>query len=108
MTKPVDIIGGRFYYILKGYKTKTGIKHNNMYDSASLLTYNILYKINKESNDGLNFDIKEYKDYIEEIRKFIKLDIKYIDVFPLKKNNSSYDNFSSAIFDANIHNNFLF
>ena len=80
MTKPVDIIGGRFYYILKGYKTKTGIKHNNMYDSASLLTYNILYKINKESNDGLNFDIKEYKDYIEEIRKFIKLDIKYIDV----------------------------
>jgi len=80
MNKKLDIIGDKFYYFLKGYIKIKSMKHYNMVDSALENTYDHLYNTH-EDNNILEFEIKKYENFIEEIRKFIYSDIPFIKIF---------------------------
>ena len=83
MNKKVDVIGDKFYYFLKGYIKIKSLKHYNMVDSALENTYDHLYNTH-EDNNILEFEIKNYKNFIDEIRKFIYSGIPFVKIF--KKN----------------------
>ena len=85
MTKEVDIIGDRFYYLLKSHKRLISIKHDNMIDSALTITYNTLYNIHIDDNNDLNFEMEEYQDFFDEITKYINPNANYIDIIPIRK-----------------------
>ena len=83
MNKKVDVIGDKFYYFLKGYIKIKSLKHYNMVDSALENTYDHLYNTH-EDNNILEFEIKNYENFIDEIRKFIYSGIPFVKIF--KKN----------------------
>ena len=85
MTKEVDIIGDRFYYLLKSHKRLISIKHDNMIDSALTITYNTLYNIHIDDNNDLDFEMEEYQDFFDEITKYINPNANYIDIIPIRK-----------------------
>ena len=79
MEEQVDVIGDRFYYLFKGYKKETSLKHYNMIDSAWSLSYTKLFDTVYD-NDVMDFEIKDYKTFIEEIKKYIKHDKHYVEI----------------------------
>ena len=80
MNDTVDLIGDRFYYLLKGYKKISAVRHDNMFDSAWWITYDTLYERKQEDNNDLDFTMNEYQDFIKEIGKHINNQTKYIDI----------------------------
>ena len=84
MTKTMDVIGDKFYYLLKGYKQITRLKHYNIYDSAWSWAYDLLYG-SYNTNDNLKFDMNDYKVFIDYMKELIKINEPYIDLY--SKNN---------------------
>ena len=80
MNKKVDIIGDKFYYFFKGYKIIKSLKHYNIYDSAEQNTYDHIYNTH-DDNNILEFEIKKYENFVEEIRKLIYSNIPYIKIY---------------------------
>ena len=80
MNEMVDLIGDKFYYLLKGYKKKTSINHDNMFASAWWITYDTLYERKQVDNSDLNFTMDKYQDFVDEIEKHINIQTKYIDI----------------------------
>ena len=80
MNDTVDLIGDRFYYLLKGYKKISAVRHDNMFDSAWWITYDTLYERKQEDNNDLDFTMNKYQDFIDEIGKHINIQTKYIDI----------------------------
>ena len=79
MKEKVDVIGDRFYYLFKGYKKTTSLKHYNMIDSAWSISYTKLFNTIYD-NDITDFEIKDYRKFIEEIKKYIKKDKHYVEI----------------------------
>ena len=84
MTKTIDVIGDKFYYLLKGYKQITRLKHYNIYDSAWSWAYDLLYG-SYNTNDNLKFNMNDYKVFIDYMKELIKINEPYIDLY--SKNN---------------------
>ena len=82
MENKIDVIGDRFYYLLKGYKTETTLKHYNIYDSAFSSIYGKLYSTVKDNND-LKFEMKTYQDFTEYIKGFINKNKYYVEIEPV-------------------------
>ena len=80
MNKKVDVIGDKFYYFFKGYKKILSLKHYNIYDSANQNTLDHIYNTH-DDNNILEFEIKNYEKFIEEIRKLIYSNIPYIKIY---------------------------
>jgi len=80
MNKKVDVIGDKFYYFFKGYKKIKSLKHYNIYDSARQNTLDHIYNTH-DDNNILEFEIKKYENFIEEIRKLIYSNIPYIKIY---------------------------
>ena len=81
MENQVDVIGDRFYYLLKGYKTQTALKHNNMYESAFASIYGKLYD-NFGNNSALNFTMEKYEDFIDYIKGYFDSNKYYVEIEP--------------------------
>ena len=81
MENQIDVIGDRFYYLLKGYKTETTLKHYNIYDSAFSSIYGKLYNTVRNNND-LKFEMKTYRDFIEYIKGFFNKNKNYVEIEP--------------------------
>lgn len=81
MENQIDVIGDRFYYLLKGYKTETTLKHYNIYDSAFSSIYGKLYNTVRNNND-LKFEMKTYRDFIEYVKGFFNKNKNYVEIEP--------------------------
>ena len=85
MNLTVDLIGDRFYYFLNGFKNFAAVKHTNLFESAWWIAYDKLYKREVEGNNDLNFQMDNYQDFLDEIKRHINKDTKYIDIIQEKK-----------------------
>ena len=81
MREPVDVIGDRFYYFLKGFKKLSSLKHDNMVDSAWNIALDAIYNTVRD-NDISEFNLESYDAFIEEIKKYIYSSIPYIEIVP--------------------------
>ena len=79
MGKNVDVIGDRFYYLLKGYKKIKSLKHYNIIDSAISISDDNLYKTVK-NNNILEFTFDEYQLFIKEIKKYINSGVFFVEI----------------------------
>ena len=79
MKNQVDVIGDRFYYLLKGYKTQTALKHYNIYDSAYNSIYGKLYD-NFGNNSDLNFTMEKYGDFVDYIHGYFEENKNYVEI----------------------------
>jgi hypothetical protein len=68
MTKPLDIIGGRFYYLIRNYENEYNKTPNGIEEAALAMTYNQIYNrtefynypINPDNYDELNRIINSF------------------------------------------------
>ena len=81
MRDPVDVIGDRFYYFLKGFKKLSSLKHYNMVDSAVNIALDAIYNTVRD-NDISEFNLESYDDFIKEIEKYVYSSIPYIEIVP--------------------------
>jgi len=80
MDDKVDVIGDKFYYFFKGFKKIKSMKHYNIYISGSENTFDHVYNTH-DDNNILEFEIKKYENFIEEVRKLIYPNIPYIKIY---------------------------
>ena len=78
MTKDVDVIGDRFYYLLRNYKKDSTIKHDTLRQSAISSSYANLYKTSSD-NSILGFNMDNYKKFVDYVRTIMKSDAPYIE-----------------------------
>ena len=78
MKKDVDVIGDRFYYLLRNYKKDSTIKHDTLRQSAISSSYANLYKTSSD-NSILGFNMDNYKKFVDYVRTIMKSDAPYIE-----------------------------
>ena len=81
MTKSVDVIGDKFYYLFQGYKKTKNLKHYDIIDGGKQTTLQHLDKTNKDS-DISDFKIASYKEFIEIIKKLIYQNMPFVKISP--------------------------
>ena len=64
---------------MQGYKKIKNLKHYDIIDSGTQTTLQTLFKRNKD-NDISDFKIKNYKDFIGEIKKLLYPNMPYIKI----------------------------
>ena len=79
MRSHIDVIGDRFYYLLKGYKKIKSLKHYNMVDSGRSIAFDNIYKTIGDNNIN-EFNLESYDEFIQEIEKLIYQGIPYIEI----------------------------
>ena len=78
MTKKVDVIGDKFYYLFEGYKRTKNIRYYDIIETgqqASLQHVDGTYLKNNSIDD---FEIGDYKEFIKIIKLILPKNISYI------------------------------
>jgi hypothetical protein len=81
MTKTIDVIGDKFYYLFQGIKKTKNIKHYDIITSGTQTALQHLDKTNKDS-DISDFKIASYKEFIEIIKKLIYQNMPFVKISP--------------------------
>lgn len=68
MMEPLDVIGGRFYYLIRNLENEYTKTPNNMEDAILALTYNQIY--NRTSVYDYKIDPDNYDEFINTIKLF--------------------------------------
>ena len=83
LEEPVDIIGDRFYYLLKGYKKEKSLGHTTMIEGAWFFGNYHLLRV-KNDNNISDLNIEDYKSFVEEMKKYIKQGIPFVEIVTKK------------------------
>ena len=94
LTEPVDVIGDKFYYFFRGFKTISELKHYNLVDSAWGAAYDLFYS-SKQHNNVTNLNFNRYEDFVTKIKTIINITDPFINVY--NKN----DNFDGSFYFYN-------
>ena len=80
LTEPVDVIGDKFYYFFRGFKTISELKHYNLVDSAWGAAYDLFYS-SKQHNNVTNLNFNRYEDFVTKIKTIINITDPFINVY---------------------------
>ena len=86
MTKKVDVIGDKFYYLFEGYKKNKNIKNYDIIKAGRQASLQHVDRTNLNNNSMEGFEIDSYKDFIDIIRKLFHKNMPFIRIKPI--NNS--------------------
>ena len=84
MTKPLDIIGGRFYYLIRNYENEYNKTPNGIEEAALAMTYNQIYNRTEVYNYPIDPD--NYDEFNRIINSFFEQSGHYVE---FSNNNSN-------------------
>ena len=70
MMEPLDVIGGRFYYLIRNYENEYTKTPNNLEDAALVMSYNQIYNRTEVYNYPIDPD--NYDEFIKTINSFFE------------------------------------
>jgi hypothetical protein len=70
MMDPLDVIGGRFYYLIRNYENEYTKTPNNLEDAALTMSYNQIYNRTEVYNYPIDPD--DYDEFNRNINSFFK------------------------------------
>ena len=83
MTKKVDVIGDKFYYLFEGNKKLKNMKQYDIVTAGTQTSLQLIYETNQKDNSMDDFEIGSYKEFIDIIRKNLTENMPYIRIKPI-------------------------